>query len=197
MHGIIDSAGCCHALNESAPVDMTVASQKGFTLIEITVALVILGILVTGFIPLYNSRVADANLIAAMTEAQDIANIAEKVRSRAISTSVDANGIYSHTYGTLAADSSTSALLTLSGNSGEYKDNSPFGTPYRVNITADNATVTVNIPLDVTPTGVVSTSVGIDSTDLTLYGKQRSTVVRSVNSKSKLLKKQFYQEAYR
>jgi len=169
--------------------------QRGFTLIELSLVAMIVAIATATVVLPWRERTDDAKLHATIAQARTLAAIAEQVRRTALDTTVDGKGIYRHRYPLLPADSTVADLLALAASNLRLPNDSPFGTPYRVEVTASAAAVTVRVPTKVTPIGVQTVDVP-DGTDLIVAA--RSPVNRALLTRQAVADKvQWYLEEVR
>lgn len=121
--------------------------NTGYTIIELLVVVMLVGVLFAFVTRGIASAVFDYRLDASVDEADRVLDVLERVRRSAISTAVDAEGRYTHTYPTLAAGSSIADLESLipSGDAG-VPTTSRFNTPFLVTIGADTVAVSFDIP---------------------------------------------------
>ncbi len=175
---------------------MLINNQNGFTLIELVLVITVIAVLSAVFTTNSFQKLDTAKINVTLTQAQNIANTAEKIRTNALSSMIDANGIYQYTYATLPANSTVSSMYLMLGSTSPYPDDSPFGTTYLINVNANVSTVTVNIPFDVNLPGVLNTPVGA-TTDITITGKKTKLNKPNLKLRSVTDKRNLYLEGSR
>lgn len=126
------------------------ANQGGFTLLEITLAIIVLGIIVAALSNQLLGAKQMAELQATSEEALDLVNHIDKVRRSPISTTPGSP--YTHSYLALPAGSTVAEFRTeyfnQTGNTApRFPEDSPFDTPYTITMTADTSFVEVTVPL--------------------------------------------------
>lgn len=134
------------------------ASQKGFTILEVMIVIALLGVLSALFLPLATSLRDSFEVEVLEKEGLEIANYADQIRRSAVTTTTAGivypdNGSYQHTYmtvpaGTTIADFRAQVLAQLGFSASVLPEETPWGTPYTLEITADQVTVTATVPVD-------------------------------------------------
>ena len=133
------------------------SSQAGFTLIEVSLAIIVLGIIVAALAGQLTGAKQMAELQATSEVALDLVNYVDKVRRSPISTTpgtvtYPGGSPYTHTYIAVPAGSTVADFRTEYFNqTGElarrFPEDSPFDTPYTITMTADTAFVEVTVPM--------------------------------------------------
>ncbi len=130
--------------------------QRGFTLIEISLVILILAMLIMMFYSGANSAKDGRLAKAAIFEAREIVQLAEECRNKSSSTFINVDGVYENTYlipddGTMdLVNGSVSSMLTLCGFDAKPADNTPFdyGGKYLVSINKNGTSVKFPIPIE-------------------------------------------------
>jgi prepilin-type N-terminal cleavage/methylation domain-containing protein len=147
--------------------------QRGFTLLELSVTVFVLGLMVYATARLLMDKYIEGKLESTIIEAKALANIADGYRQASSGTSINSDGVYEHQYPILPPDSSVSQFNAAYGVSIGRGDASAFGTNYRINMSNRTTWVTVRVPFPVTsPLGVAVVPVGAE-TDVVAYATRR------------------------
>lgn len=144
--------------------------QRGFTLIEIILVLALAGVVMTFAARGARTALFEGRLESLQGEVSKILEAGERARRSAITTTVEADGSYTHTYPTLPAGSTIADLDALfPSGSARVPDRSPYGTEYFVEIGADTVSVTVDVPVapDLQVIGATSVNTTNDDGDIT------------------------------
>lgn len=132
--------------------------EGGFTLLEITLAVIVLGLITTFTLRALNGVDEVVQFQAMSEQAQDLVTFVEKVRKTPTATTVG-SPVYpggspnSHSYMNLAAGSTVqqfrAAFLTEFGTAPRsLPELSPFETPYLITMTSDISYVEVTVPFN-------------------------------------------------
>jgi len=121
-------------------------TERGFSLVEVMIAIAVGVMFISAVGTAMWDRYRTQRLEQAIEEARTIASAAERYRRQVQSTTVNADGVYQHTYGSLGPDAPVSDLNSKLGT--DYPEQSPYGTDYRITATNQPASVTVEVPDD-------------------------------------------------
>lgn len=92
-------------------------AQAGFTLLELTIIIMILGVLAVMALPAIFDRLQTAKVEVAVQQARSILQACDIARKKVVSSTTAANRTVTHTYNSLLNWSTTAALQAqLSGN---------------------------------------------------------------------------------
>lgn len=121
-------------------------SQRGFTLLEVIIAIAIIGLLAAALIPTIGARIEDARLQASVKQAQNVLQIVELARRKISSSSTAANGQVTHTYSSMPNWQPTSAVAVILGGSYNLPPSNTFGLPLLVRFDDKRSYVAVDLP---------------------------------------------------
>lgn len=121
-------------------------AQRGFTLIEIIFVLAIIAILTAAILPPSLERITEAKVDASLDQARSILQVCDIARTKALTTTVDGNGVYSHTYGSLVDWSSTASLQSKLTSDYNLPDKNPLNSQILVKFDAARCYVAVDLP---------------------------------------------------
>lgn len=120
--------------------------QRGFTLLEIIVVLAVMAVLAAAILPPTIQRFTESKADASIEQAKLVLQVCEIARTKALSTAVDGSGRYTHTYGSLANWSSTSALQALLSKNYNLASTNPLRSQILVKFDAARCYVAVDLP---------------------------------------------------
>ena len=124
-------------------------SNRGFTLVELSVALVIIGVLSLGAYRAGEAAVQEARIKRVVSELHAIAGAAQSVRSRVESASVDASDFPlqgQYTYASFGPGDTMADLNAKADRS--FPVASPWGTDYEFEAIGQRATASVVVPIE-------------------------------------------------
>lgn len=147
--------------------------QRGYTLVESSIAILIASVLVHAGVSTWMGRLRDTNLEGSIGAAQAILSVVETAKQKVVA--VDASSdIYVYTYNNLPAGSSVAAFKTAYSVTDNLKEESLFGSPFRITIGTYYSTVTFFVPeANYTPIGVATTPV-TGGVDVTVYSEKKA-----------------------
>lgn len=106
--------------------------QSGFTLVEITVVLVIIGVLATFLTPPIAKRMEVAKIESSILQANNILQFCEMARRNVLSTSLDSRLTATHLYATIPTWAQTDVLEAQIGAGIKIARLNPFDNPILV-----------------------------------------------------------------
>jgi len=122
-------------------------SQAGFTLVELVIVLMILGLIYTIGVPEVEKQIAAASLDTTAKQSEQLLRFLEMARRSTTASSVSGTpAVTTHTYFSLAAGSTVSDFETATGVDTGIRDNNPFGSPYSLEVNATSSTVLSELP---------------------------------------------------
>lgn len=149
-------------------------AQAGFTLMEIIFVLAIIAVLTAAILPPALERITEAKVEGSIGQAQMILQICEIARTKALTTSVDAQGRYTHTYGSLDNWASTTVLQSKLTTNYHLPTKNALDTQILVKFDAARCYVAVDLPFLQSDYGGYSTE--------TVGGKTRVIVTARIKN---------------
>lgn len=135
---------------------MIAVKERGFTLAEMTVFILILGVVTAFSVSSLKGPKEALELRAVNEQGMDLANYVEKLRKTPIGTAAapityPGGGVYTHSYMVLPADSTVedfnTEVIDQHGFAPEFfPAQTPFETPYLITMTATTSYVETTIP---------------------------------------------------
>jgi prepilin-type N-terminal cleavage/methylation domain-containing protein len=120
--------------------------QNGFTLIELAIVFVIIGVVATALVPSVMERVDAARLDASVQQAQKVLKIVELARKKIVSSSTATNLQVTHTYNNLTNWQTINVVQLMLGQNYNLPANNTFGLPLLVRFDDKRSYVAVDLP---------------------------------------------------
>lgn len=120
--------------------------QKGFTLIEISIVLMVIGALLALIVPSVMARIDDAKLQAAIGQAMKVSKVVDLARVQILSSSTNTRSQVTHSFNTLTNWQTVDVVESMLDGNYKLPTRNTFGNPILVRFDDHRSYVAIDLP---------------------------------------------------